>query len=229
MLPGRVVEIGNRGQSMMRLLTSACLLAFAAASPAAANLLINGDFEGSTSQTATPPGWTNIGHTDGVIAYSAFATPAYNGNYYYDIGGFGGATPALGDGITQTVATASGLYTLTFGFSGENTAGTTTVLDVLIGSQLSQFTIVADNSGVFKLPFQTASINYLSTGGPTAISFTISSSTAVGFNDPLIDGVSFALAGPGGGVPEPASWAMLIAGFGLVGAAARRRRVVAAA
>jgi hypothetical protein len=29
-------------------------------------------------------------------------------------------------------------------------------------------------------------------------------------------------------VPEPASWAMLIAGFGLVGAAARRRRAVAA-
>ena len=27
-----------------------------------------------------------------------------------------------------------------------------------------------------------------------------------------------------GGVPEPASWAMMIAGFGLVGAAARRRR-----
>ena len=30
-------------------------------------------------------------------------------------------------------------------------------------------------------------------------------------------------------VPEPASWAMLIAGFGLVGAAARRRRTVVAA
>ena len=29
-------------------------------------------------------------------------------------------------------------------------------------------------------------------------------------------------------VPEPASWAMLIAGFGLVGGAARRRRMVAA-
>lgn len=28
----------------------------------------------------------------------------------------------------------------------------------------------------------------------------------------------------GGGVPEPASWAMMIAGFGFVGAAARRRR-----
>ncbi|MFQ3595887.1 MAG: PEPxxWA-CTERM sorting domain-containing protein [Sphingomonadaceae bacterium] len=29
---------------------------------------------------------------------------------------------------------------------------------------------------------------------------------------------------PGGVIPEPATWAMLIAGFGLVGSAARRRR-----
>lgn len=33
---------------------------------------------------------------------------------------------------------------------------------------------------------------------------------------------------PGPAVPEPASWAMLIAGFGLVGAIARRRRTVVA-
>ncbi|MFN7175352.1 MAG: PEPxxWA-CTERM sorting domain-containing protein, partial [Thermaurantiacus sp.] len=30
--------------------------------------------------------------------------------------------------------------------------------------------------------------------------------------------------GGGGVIPEPATWAMLIAGFGLVGGAARRRR-----
>jgi hypothetical protein len=30
-------------------------------------------------------------------------------------------------------------------------------------------------------------------------------------------------------VPEPASWVMLVAGFGAVGAALRRRRTVAAA
>ena len=32
------------------------------------------------------------------------------------------------------------------------------------------------------------------------------------------------IGGAGGGVPEPATWAMMIAGFGFIGAAARRRR-----
>jgi hypothetical protein len=35
---------------------------------------------------------------------------------------------------------------------------------------------------------------------------------------------SFIGEGEGTGVPEPASWAMLIVGFGLIGAARRRRR-----
>jgi hypothetical protein len=44
------------------------------------------------------------------------------------------------------------------------------------------------------------------------------------------DGGGAGGGGPVGGVPEPAAWAMLIAGFGLVGAAQRRRQaqVVAA-
>lgn len=43
------------------------------------------------------------------------------------------------------------------------------------------------------------------------------SSHSFTFGDPIVAGVT-------PGVPEPASWAMLIAGFGLVGAASRRRR-----
>ena len=42
----------------------------------------------------------------------------------------------------------------------------------------------------------------------------------------LYDNFQFDVAGGGGGggaVPEPASWAMMIAGFGLIGAAMRRR------
>ena len=44
------------------------------------------------------------------------------------------------------------------------------------------------------------------------------------------DNITFGSGTPGdGAVPEPASWAMLIAGFGLTGAAMRRRRSVAVA
>lgn len=40
-----------------------------------------------------------------------------------------------------------------------------------------------------------------------------------------VDGPGNIIGGTAGGVPEPASWAMLIAGFGLVGATMRRRRM----
>lgn len=40
---------------------------------------------------------------------------------------------------------------------------------------------------------------------------------------------SFAANGATGGVPEPASWALMIAGFGMVGVAARRRNAIVAA
>ena len=36
------------------------------------------------------------------------------------------------------------------------------------------------------------------------------------------------VAPPVGGVPEPATWAILIAGFGFVGTAMRRRRIAIA-
>lgn len=45
-------------------------------------------------------------------------------------------------------------------------------------------------------------------------------------NQIVFDDITFGSDVPGGGgvVPEPATWAMMIAGFGLVGAAMRRRR-----
>lgn len=212
--------------SKIRFLIAAAALSASYTPSMAANLLVNGDFEASSSTTATPPGWTNIGHTEGVISYAQFGTPAFDGKYYYDIGGFGGSTPAIGDGITQSVATTAGqAYTLSFGYTGENTAGVTTVLNVLIGSQLSSFTIVGNGLGLFKNPFTLASINYTATGASTAIAFTIASSSQIGFNDPLIDGVVFEAA-TAGAVPEPGTWSLMIAGFGIAGMALRRRQRV---
>ncbi|MGZ3376624.1 MAG: PEPxxWA-CTERM sorting domain-containing protein, partial [Phenylobacterium sp.] len=43
-----------------------------------------------------------------------------------------------------------------------------------------------------------------------------------------LENFAFSVAG-GGAVPEPASWALMIGGFGLAGAALRRRRQVALA
>jgi hypothetical protein len=70
----------------------------------------------------------------------------------------------------------------------------------------------------------------ISHGGPG----TLRSGTAYAYVDPVIkiapgvSGFTISNGGPSmqpvGGVPEPSSWAMLIAGFGLVGGLSRRRR-----
>jgi hypothetical protein len=44
----------------------------------------------------------------------------------------------------------------------------------------------------------------------------------------VFDDVTFGSGSPGPGVPEPATWAMLLAGFGMAGAALRHRRALAA-
>ena len=172
------------------------------------NLLINGGFEASTDPVTTPPGWTNIGHSEGVIAYSDFTTqPVYEGLEFYDLGGFGAPMPAVGDGIAQTVATTPGTsYTLTFGLSGENAQDTET-LRVAIGSQLTDFTLVSTGSGTFSRPFATQTIEYVATGTSTTIAFTIlSANPSTGSNDPLIDGVAFKAVA--GGPPPPANLAL---------------------
>jgi hypothetical protein len=195
------------------------------AAPAmAANLLVNGNFEASSDPVTTPPGWTNIGHSDGVIPYSQFSTPAYDGNFFYDLGGFGNASGPIGDGIEQTVATVSGdPYTLKFGLTSEDVDGITQLL-VQIGA-LQTFYTLTSTGGFLNKAFTTQTINYVATGASTTVAFTIFSSTHPGFNDPMIDGVSF---GAPGGVPEPATWALMIAGFGLAGAALRRRAIAKA-
>ena len=70
-------------------------------------------------------------------------------------------------------------------------------------------------------PFQAFGVNF--TGTAKSISF------AGVANQIVFDDITFGSATPGpvNGVPEPASWALLIAGFAMVGTAMRRRTALA--
>jgi len=207
---------------MKMVVAVAVLATMALSAPAnAVNLLVNGDFEASTSNYATPPGWTNIGHTEGVINYSIGPVPAYDGSYFYDLGGYGDSNGPVGDGIGQTVATnIGGNYTLTFGLSSEDVQGNSQ-LTVYIGSLATVYDLTSTGT-YFQKGFTTYSIDYTATASSTWIRFIETANPSGGNNDPLIDGVSFT-GGGGGAVPEPATWALMLIGFGTIGGAMRRR------
>lgn len=173
------------------------------------------------------------GPANGIIPYSAVSSqPVYEGVNFYSLGGVGtNGLSSIGFGISQTVATVIGnTYRLTFGYSGENGPNLETVLGVSIGSTTTPFQVISTNTGFFTRPFTTATLDYVATSTLTPISFTLLATNEVGLignNDPLIDGVSFEQIAVGGAVPEPATWAMMIVGFGAVGGMMRRRAAMA--
>ncbi len=71
-------------------------------------------------------------------------------------------------------------------------------------------------------PFRTVSL-FFTAAGAGNVKFNIGTNSADNVG-PLLDNVKLTVDA---GVPEPAAWAMMLAGFGLVGAAMRRREKVA--
>jgi hypothetical protein len=225
-------KINSSTRQLVYAATASLTLLAGSGSAGAVELLVNGSFEATSSHFTTPTGWSNIGHTEGVVTYADIGNtiPSYDGGLnFYSIGGVASnGLSSPGEGISQSVATTIGnTYRLTVGLSDENGPGLTSVLNVLIGSQLNQVTLAADSSGFFHRPFETYTYDYVATSSLTTISFILFSSTDFGNNDPLIDGVSFQQIAVGA-VPEPSTWAMLIAGFAGIGFMGYRRRRKAA-
>ena len=112
-------------------------------------------------------------------------------------------------------AISGGNYTLKFAYSARPGVGAASNgIDVFIGSTLLG-SYAEDGTGLNNTAFSIKTLNFTTGGGN--LSF-----VASGTNDSLggfIDSVSLQAA-----VPEPASWAMMLGGFGLIGGAMRSRR-----
>jgi hypothetical protein len=158
-----------------------------------------------------------------VLPYSKFGTPAFDGSYLYDLGGFGSPRPSAGDGIEQTVATTIGsTYALSFGLTKENNGSNPgTLLNLIINGSLVETIAVPSNGGLgeFQVPFVVESLNYVATSASTTILFTVGGKIN-GNHDPVIDAVNFDLGGTAS-VPEPVT--LPLCGISLAGLALVRR------
>jgi len=131
--------------------------------------------------------------------------------------------------ISQTITGlhVGATYDLSFYWAATQLANrrgaTTEQLETIFGTQKAFTPIVANPSKGFT-GWMTANETFKPTAASQLLQF-LSIGTPSGLPPlALLDGVSLTEA-----VPEPASWALLVAGFGCVGIAARRRRITVAA
>ena len=189
---------------------AAALGLFAQATPAAAaeNLVTNGGFE-----TGSFSGWTVTGdHTSVSVANSGYSPHSGNDFAYL------GDTSDTGS-LSQQLATLAGeTYALSYYLASHGDALTSFSVDwngqTIAGSQLTN----PNSGGAYVL------YSFLVTG--TGLdTLTIHASDHPSYI--ALDDVSV-VSGINGAVPEPATWAMMLIGFGGIGLAMRRKRTAAA-
>lgn len=225
---------------MRNLIIGAVALSALAAPAFAANQLVNGSFESGFT------GWTVGGVSDD--GYPPVVIP-YNSAASYPGGAFGEPIPPdnavspstdpVGDHgvyfvadlahpqtLSQVVNVVAGnIYTFGFDvyvpFNGAANANDASFSAVVGGLNFATFTASSLPPGTW-LHYQTSAF----AGGTGSVSFDFAyNSFGVPAKDFVIDRVFFGTTD----VPEPASWALMLGGFGLVGGtlrAARRRTAV---
>lgn len=227
---------------------AAALAALLVAAPAAAatNLVVNGSFENGLA------GWTIGGiDTQGFPPVAIF----YNAAQPYPIGAFGEAVPpdnaagslspdivgerglyfvtdfAQNQSVSQDVFLTPGNYQIGFSVyapaNGYANAGEAFFSGTIAGVTLANYAVSSGPATTWQHFGGSATI--LSAGTYT-VSFVFNTNLFPS-KDVVVDRVYIIRGGDGGPgigvVPEPATWGMMILGFGLVGAGLRRRRVAA--
>jgi PEP-CTERM motif len=210
------------------LTSAAMLLALTASSAAsAAQLVVNGDFE---ADSEIPIGWVITGplgaHDINVNEgqdYSAAGSPDALQNNFAD---FGAGDDENVSTLSQLLPTAAGeSYAFSFDWGAWGGSQTLTARVINVGSGVVLFSYsetrpgVADLATVFT-PASAAPFNFLA-GGSTRIEFTAQGSPTTS-RDLFLDNVS--VLGVTVAIPEPATWTMMMLGFGLAGVSLRRAR-----
>jgi choice-of-anchor C domain-containing protein len=200
---------------------------FALASTAAnAAAFQNGSFETNTlnatqlNQALVSPGFTTLGAGDTSITgwtvggntidyIGTYWTPA-DGTYSLDMSG---DSPGS---ISQTFDTVSGqTYNVGFDLAG-NPAGPPIVktMDVDVGGAPTPFTFDTTGATLSNMGWRNLVYTFTASGASTTLTFTSLDTPGTAYG-PALDNVSLTA------VPEPATWAMMILGIGLIGAGMR--------
>lgn len=229
----------------------ACITAALCASStvSAANLVTNGDFEagnsGFTSDYSYSPGGNGA---EGQYTVRSNPFP-WNGNFL-SLGDHtsgsglmyvGNGAPNAGDIVWQSGSIALTSNTLYFfeafvinvccnpNYGGGNSDPILTFRISLDGgpsADLATRTLPASQAGVW---FGLTS-NFNSGSSSSVVLSLVNENTTRAGNDFALDDVTLgtrSVVNPTPAIPEPGAWALMIAGFGLVGAAARRQKALA--
>jgi hypothetical protein len=224
----------------------------------ASNLVINGNFEQTTGVLNRPlgvntvvNGWeasiapfvfSDIGAVASTFGYAALKIygPATGGvdNGAVNSPTGGNFIAAYGDGFPDIGQTLNGLkagqYTVSFDWAGAQdsvfTGPSAERWEVQLGGAPSQFTSFYYNPEHGFSGWQHETFTFTVAAGDSALWFTAWGHGDGGAPFCLLDGISVQAVGVSPqAVPEPETWALMIAGLGVVGLMLSRRRKLAAA
>ncbi len=184
----------------------------------AGGLPLAGCGAGCSFSTSAIPGWVNSGGTNG-----QFQPGSSSGNFAYFDYVPDGATVAYTNGgsIVQTLtatAVAGHTYSLFTDFGVRHDVGNPGSITLSIGATNIGASGAYPTSGTWS----TYSAVYTATAADAGAAITVTLGSSGGQGD--FDNVRVTDTA----VPEPATWALMLTGFGLVGAATRRRVATAA-
>ena len=193
----------------MKKLLLGAMLAAIVPSTANAAVLFSENFE-SGSGAFTLSG--NAVLANGATYNPCCGTPNDTSNTFVAFGG-GNLPSGLASASFNTVAGST--YTVKFDYAA--LGGGSEPLTFTVAGQSFTFNPVANNAIVFT----PGSFTFTGTGGSSSLVV-----TSGGFDnvDAIVDNISLA-----GAVPEPAAWALIILGFGVIGGALRRGKPTRAA